>query len=364
MAFHWLTIYLGLTLLSLTSALLIGSHTTLQSAEASLKYLLYSMTTTAMMLWGMAYYYGLTGTLALSLPDVAPSGQTIPEYILLAMLLLCLSHIFFVFATAPYHFWVPDVYQGAPTVVVSYLSTVPKLATVAVLLRLFHQCLPQLGPALLEHAQQGMAVLSLLTIIVGNTAALLQNNLQRLMAYGSIAQGGLLMAGIATSLNSQVCILYYSAIYGVMGLATWVGIKVLQHLTNSVHLQDCVGLGRRLPVLGSSITVVILSLIGLPPTAGFTGKFLVFTALWEHIQRTGSPLFVSLLVVGLLGTVLSLYYYLQLPYVLFCKAARLPSSTRNVNQTEYAILSCLAILLLAGFFAADSLLRVLGNWLD
>lgn len=364
MAFHWLTIYLGLTLLSLTSALLIGSYTTPQSAEASLKYLLYSMTTTAMMLWGMAYFYGLTGTLALSLPGIAPSGQTIPEYIMLTMLLLCLSNVFFVFATTPYHFWVPDVYQGAPAIVIAYLSTVPKLATVAVLLRLFHQCLPQLGPTLLEHAQQGMAVLSLLTIIVGNTAALLQNNLQRLMAYGSIAQGGLLMAGIAASLSSQVGVLYYSVIYGVMGLATWVGIKVLQHLTNGVHLQDCMGLGRQFPVLGGSMTLVILSLIGLPPTAGFIGKFLLFTTLWEHIQRTGSPLFASLLAASLLGTVLSLYYYLQLPYILFCKAAQSPASTRGVNQTECTVLWCLAILLLAGFFAANSLLKVLSHWLD
>jgi NADH-quinone oxidoreductase subunit N len=363
MASHWLTIYLGLTLLSITSVLLIGSHETPQSAEASLKYLLYSMTTIAMMLWGMAYFYGLTGTLALSQSSIAPSVQTIPEYIMLLMLFLCLSNVFLVFATVPYHFWVPDVYQGAPAVVIAYLSTVPKLATVAVLLRLFHQYLPQLGPVLLEHAQQGMAVLSLLTIIVGNTAALLQNNLQRLMAYGSIAQGGLLMAGIAASSSSQIGILYYSAIYGVMGLATWVGIRILQHLTSGVHLQDCVGLGRQFPMLGSSMTLVILSLIGLPPTAGFTGKFLLFTALWEHIQRTGSLLFGSLLAASLLGTVLSLYYYLKLPYVLFCQATWLPPSTLSMSQTECTILWCLAILLLAGFFSAGGLLKMLGSWL-
>ncbi len=364
MACHWLTIYLSLTLLSLASALLIGSQKTPRSAEASLKYMLYSMTTTAVMLWGMAYFYGFTGTLALIHPSLELSLQTVPGYIVLTSLLLCCSGVLLVVAAVPYHFWVPDVYQGASAAAVAYLSTVPKLASVAVLLRLFHQLLPQLGPVLQEHAQHGMAILALLTITVGNAAALLKNNLQRLMAYGSIAQGGLLMAGIAASPSSQVGVLYYSAVYGVMGLAVWVGIKILQHLTNGVHLQDFAGLGKQFPVLGSGITLVVLSLIGLPPTAGFTGKLLLFTALWEHMQRTGSLLFVALLVASLLSTVFSLYYYLKLPYVLFCKAAQTPTATPSINQADRIILWCLSALLLVGFFAASSLLEMLGSWLS
>jgi NADH-quinone oxidoreductase subunit N len=363
MACHWLTIYLSLTLLSLASALLIGSQKTPHSAEASLKYLLYSMATTAIMLWGMAYFYGFTGTLALGHPGLELDLQAVPGYIVLVSLLLCLSSILLVLAAVPYHFLVPDVYQGAPAAVVAYLSTVPKLASVAVLLRIFYQLFPQLGPVLQEHAQHGVAILALLTIAVGNAAALLQNNLQRLMAYGSIAQGGLLMAGIAASPSSQVGVLYYSAVYGVMGLAVWVGIKILQHLTGGVHLQDFAGLGRQFPVLGSSITLVMLSLTGLPPTAGFTGKLLLFTALWNQTQHAGSFLFVALLVAGLLSTVLSLYYYLKLPYVLFCKATQTTTAMSSINQADQRILSCLSILLLVGFFAASSLLRVLGKWL-
>ena len=364
MAFHWLTIYLSMTLISLASSLLIGSHTIAHNAEASLKYLLYSMTATAVMLWGMAHFYGFTGTLALNHPNLGLILQALPGYIVLAILLLCLSSVFLVLAAAPYHFWVPDVYQGAPAVVVAYLSTVPKLATVAVLLRLFHQFLPQLSTVLQEHAQHGMAILALLTITVGNAGALLQNNLHRLMAYGSMAQGGLLMAGIAASPSSQVGLLYYSAVYGVAGLATWVGIKILQRLASGVHCQDFMGLGRQFPVLGSSITLVMLALIGLPPTAGFTGKFLLFTALWDHMQRTGSFLFVALFVASMLSTVLSLYYYLKLPYVLFCKALQSPAAIPSMNQGDRIILWCLTILLLVGFFAASSLLEVLGNWLD
>lgn len=359
MAFHWLTIYLGLSLVSLASALLIGSYTTPLSTAASLKYLLYSMATTAVMLWGMGYLYGLTGTLALAHPDLPLRLQALPGAVVLTMLLLCLSSILFVLAAAPYHGWVPDVYQAAPATVVAYVATVPKLAAAGVLLRLCQQFLPHLGPILQAQAQQGLAILALLSLIVGNAAALLQNNLQRLLAYGSIAQGGLLMAGIVAMPSSQAGLLYYSVLYGVMSVAAWLGIQVLQHLTGSVRLQDCVGLGRQLPVLGTGITVVMLALVGLPPTAGFTGKFLLFTGLWEHAQRTSSPLGMALLVASLLSTVLSLYYYLKPPYVLFSKPPqRAPIRPRTV-QAAPVLMGLLAILLLVAFFS--SLLP--GTWL-
>jgi len=131
MACHWLTIYLSLTLLSLASALLIGSQKTPRSAEASLKYMLYSMTTTAVMLWGMAYFYGFTGTLALIHPSLELSLQTVPGYIVLTSLLLCCSGVLLVVAAVPYHFWVPDVYQGASAAAVAYLSTAAFSSTLA-----------------------------------------------------------------------------------------------------------------------------------------------------------------------------------------------------------------------------------------
>ena len=363
MAFHWLTIYLSLTLLSLTSALLIGSQKTPHNVEASLKYLLYSMVMMAMMLWGMAHFYGFTGTLSLNYPGFEQCLQAMPAGIALTSLLLCLSSILFVLTAVPYHFWVADVYQGAPAAVVAYLSTVPKIATIAVLLRIFHQFLPQLRPVLQEYAHQGMAMLALLTIIVGNAAAVLQNNLQRLMAYATMAHSGLLMAGIAASTSSQLGVLYYSATYGVMNLAAWLGIKILQHLTGGVNMQDFAGLGRKFPVLGSSITLVMLSLVGLPPTAGFTSKLLVLTTLWGQMQRAGSFVFVALLIASLLSTVLSLYYYFKLPYVLFGKATQAPLTTPSTSRADQMVLWCFTILLLVGFFAADRLLGVLSGWL-
>ena len=352
MAFHWLTIYLGLSLVTLASALLIGSHTTPASTAASLKYLLYSMATTAVMLWGMGYLYGLTGTLALAHSDLPLRLQALPRAVVLTMLLLCLSSILFVLAAAPYHYWVPDVYQAAPAIVVAYVATVPKLAAAGVLLRLCQQFLPHLGPILQAQALQGLAMLALLSLIVGNAAALLQNNLQRLLAYGSIAQGGLLMAGIVAMPSSQAGLLYYSVLYGVMSVAAWLGIQALQHLTGSGHLLDCVGLGRQWPVLGTGITVVMLALVGLPPTAGFIGKFLLFTGLWAHAQCTGSPWSMALLAASLLSTVLSLYYYLKLPYVLFFKPPQQAPIKPRTVQAAPILMALLAILLLVAFFSS------------
>jgi len=184
------------------------------------------------------------------------------------------------------------------------------------------------------------------------------------MAYGSIAQGGFLLAGVAASPSSPIGVLYYSTVYGIMGFAIWVGIKMLQDLTGSTYLKDCVGLGRKFPLLGCGITLVVLALIGLPPTAGFTGKLLLFVVLWGHMQSTGSFVFLALFVASLLGTVLSLYYYLKLPYTLFCKTAQIPTTLPNRHQHDIMILCCLAILLLAGFFVSNNLLTILNSWLE
>ena len=357
MAFHWLPLYLGVTLISLASALMIGSQATPLSAAAGLKYLLYSMVATALMLWGMGYWYGYTGTLAWAYPAAelrmaAWSGVIVPP-----VLLLCLSSLLFLLAVAPYHFWLPDVYQGARPATVAYLSTVPKLAALAALWRISQQFLPQLGPVYYTQVQQGLAGLALLTLVIGHTAALLQNNLQRILAYGAIAQGGLLIAGVAALPDSQTGLLYYSVLYAVMNLAAWWSSETLQHLAGSSSLQGLAGLGRQFPVLGVSVTIIMLALVGLPPTAGFTGKLLLLTGLWEATQHTGSLRYGALLLTSLVGTVCSLYYYLRLPYVLFAQPVTQASPPPgSVPRRATMLLGLLALLLLAAFGAGSRLL--------
>lgn len=363
MAFHWLILYLGLTLISLASALLLGSESMPVSTSASLKYLLYSMIATTLMLWGMGYLYGYTGTLALVHPDLALRLVALPGAVLDTVLLLCLSGILFILGATPYHFWLPNVYQGAHPTAVAYLATVPKLAALAALWRLCQQFLPQLGAVYHAQVQQGLAGLALLTLIIGHTAALLQNNLQRLFAYGAIAQGGLLIAGVVALPGSQAGLMYYSGLYTVMTLAAWLSIEVLQYLTRGTSLQDCVGLGRQFPGLGVSVTVIMMALIGLPPTAGFTGKFLLLAGLWEASRHTGSPIYLALLVAGFVGTIFSLYYYLRLPYILFSQAGTRPSTKpETLHWGASMVLGLLAMLLLVAFGMGSRWLPA--NWLS
>lgn len=356
MASHWLSIYLGLTLLSLSTAILIGSQPTPLSAASSLKYFLYSTATIAAMLWGMSYFYGFTGTLHLYDPASLLRLQALSRPMISTIILLCLSNIFFVLAAVPYHFWLPDVYQGTRPFIVAYVATVPKLAALVTLWQLFRQYLPQLASLPPTYGQQALAALALVTLIVGHTGALLQNNLQRLLAYGAIAQVGMLLAGIATLPSSAVGLLYYSILDGVASLAAWLGLERLQQLTGSLRLQNCAGVGRQFPWLGISMTVVMMALVGLPPTVGFTGKLLLLTGLWSHAQATGNPLYASLVVASLAGTVFSLYYYLKLPYVLFAKASAKHFIESPTGRTTSVIMGLLAVLLLVAFWAGSSLL--------
>jgi len=356
MAHHWLIVYVALTLMSITSSLLIVSAATPHSAEAGLKYLLYSMALTALMLVGIAYLYGFTHTFVMSLEAWQTQLQGVPAPVRWTLFLFAFSPLFFLLGAVPFHFVLPDVYEGASAAVVAYLSTVPRLAAVALLLQLAAPCLQPTGAAWAAHASHGLGVLALLTIVTGNVAALGQTHLQRLLAYAALAHGGLLLAGLAAlPTASPLGVVYYSAVYGIMGFAVWLGTKLLQPLVHGAHLSHYQGLGRQFPVLGVCITGVMLALIGLPPTAGFTGKWFLLIMLWEHWQATQSSLGGLLLLVSLLSTVLSLYYYLRLPYILFSKAEQPLVVQARPRKGELLLLACLTLLLFGGFFVASSL---------
>lgn len=356
MAYHWLSLYLGLTLLALTTALLLYSSPTALAAEASLKYLLYSMVVAAIMLWGVSCLYGLTRTLTFE--GVATGGLAVGWPLLLA-----LSSLLFTMAVFPLHFWLPDVYQGAPAVVVAYLATVPKLAALAALLRIFHHCAAGWDPVLHAHARYGLGVLALWTLVIGNGAALLQVHGQRMMAYASIAQGGLLLAGIAVLQAADLRpVLFYSAVYGIMGWAGFVSMGVLERLSGSSMVQGYAGLGRKWPVLGVAITVIMLALTGLPPTAGFMAKWLLLVAVWQQVQGAGGVLWMALGLMGLLSTILSLYYYLRQSYVLFFREG--PSTAvEDMCWVQWSMIVGVAGGLVGGFWYAHSWLQALAHWL-
>ncbi len=352
MAHHWISLYVSLTLLSMSTALLLYCAPAALGAEVSLKYLLYCMTMAALTLWGVSCSYGLTGVLTLQASVVGASGADWPLPVVL--LLPMMASVLFTLGVVPFHFWLPDVYQGVPAGVLAYVATVPKLAAVAVLLRI--------GAVAQESVQYCLAWVALLTLVVGNVAALQQRSVKRMMAYATMAQGGLLVAGIAAGAPSSfTAVLYYSGVYCIMGWTALTGIGLLEPWAEGVRWQGYAGLGWRWPVLGVALVIVMLALIGLPPTAGFTGKWLLWVALWQRIRHTGGGLWICLGCAGLLSTLLSLYYYLRLPYFLFFRPAPSAASVAYDDWVRQGIVVFWAGVLLWAFWYAHYWLEALGG---
>ncbi len=337
MATHWLTLYLSLALLSLASAPLL-SLSSPQAATGALRYILYSMVVSATMLWGMSYYYGITGSLSLT----ATSLVAVPPPLVAAVVLLCCSHLLWLLGAVPLQGWLPQVYGRMAPATGAYLTVVPLLAAVAALVRLSQVFLPTLGPVL----QHGMGGLALFTMLVGHAAALRQQDLRRLLAYGGMAQAGLLLAGIAALPHAQAGVVYYSTVYAAMSWAAWMGLHQLHLLGGGTTLRHAAGLGLHRPVLGASLSVVLGALVGLPPTVGFTAKWLLWNGLWTQMQQTGSFLWATVLGVSMLGTIFSAYYYLQLAYALWRPVPTAPKVLEDVQPT--ALVALVASLLVAG----------------
>ena len=360
MANHWLMLYLSLALLTLATALLIAASTTeTQKFEASLKYLLSSVVLSAIMLWGISYIYIFTGTFSWSEAALVQGLANLATPATLVFLILALSGLLGLIAAFPYHFWLPDVYQGTAAMTIAYLATVPKVAGVAVFLRLLQFLLAQAGLPFVSHLQTFFALIALLTMLIGNLAALLQSHLQRLMAYATIAQGGLLMAASVACPSSSQAIIHYSLVYSVAYFSALVGIGQLQQITGGQYVRDCSGLGHYRPTLSVCITVALLALIGIPPTAGFSAKLLLLNTLWQGAQANGSALIDALFLTGLLSTILSLYYYLKIPYALFFgKKEGAADWTGKHNGAAYSVVVLLAVLLVVGFFTNSLWLQI------
>lgn len=360
MANSLMTIYVSITLLSITFYLLIYTNAKQQSTEASLKYILYGMTVSAIMLLGMSYLYGFTGTLLLNELALVNDLQNIPLFALLLGILLTMSGMLFKMAAVPYHFWAPDVYQGGATSVIAYLSVVPKLASVVVMIRFTS---PFVNVAFWEsHLQNLIALIAIVTMLIGNLSALFQKNVKRMMAYSSIAQAGLLLVGmVAYSICGVYSTLFYSVIYFIMNFTAFTAIKLLQVITDSENIIDYAGLGRRFPLLGACVIIAMLSLIGLPPTAGFTGKLFIFLSLWGEFQRHSSPMLLTLFLVGILNTVVSLFYYLKIPYVLFFKNENSTMTSPSLDLIVVSMMIVLSFLLLLLFFNTNVWMNLLND---
>lgn len=355
---HWLMVYVSTTCISLASTVLIYNHGNQQaSILASQKYLLYSTIASVLMLFGMSYIYGMTGTLKIS---SFPTNATYAPWLSTMGpigFLLALGGLFMVIGSFPYQFWVADIYTPTPFFLIAYLSTITKVAVLGFMVKMGQVMSHSLSPDQYTLITNVWAIVAVLTMLIGHFAALITGNITKLLAYGSIAQTGFLLALLLTDLHTYVHITYYLVIYSIMNIASWLGIGLFHQAAKSLTIQDYAGLGRKLPVIGICLVVIILALIGLPPTAGFTAKLLLWGKLWESIQLTNNPLVTMVLIMSLVGTMMALYYYLKIPYILFIKTTKRDDTT-PIRQPTTQLLVIVLTILLGGLFVVGGLLRL------
>ena len=302
-------IFVALELTSLSQYVLVGFHKDRLGSEAGLKYLLLGAVASAVLLYGMAMLLGLTGSTNLSeiAAAIAGSGEGQLEALTFAAVFL-IAGFGFKAAVAPFQMWVPDVYTGAPTAIAAFLSVASKAAAFAVLIRVFFEAL---GDDLLSADWSTIfAVLAALSMFVGNVLAIQQSNIKRMLAYSSVAQAGTVLIGLAAisagrgELLGASGILFYLAGYTVSNLAAFLIVIVVHEKIGSFQIDDYRGLGRRAPLLAGVLALALISLTGLPPTAGFFGKLYLFdTAIQSGLAW--------LAVIGVVNTAISAAYYIR-----------------------------------------------------
>ena len=308
-----LMLFLSLEMVSLTSYIMVGYlHNNRQSNEASLKYILFGAVSTGSMLYGITLLFGLTGTTKMAaIREALASGAAAPNGMaLLVSTALILAGFGFKTAAVPFHFWCPDVYTGAPTPVTAFLSVAPKAAGFATLIRFFFTGLSETTPGSSDWATFHtlnwtflVLIISILTMTLGNIAALRQDNMKRMLAYSSISHAGYaLMGTVVLSAEGLQAVLIYFVTYLFMNLGAFLVVIEIFNRTGSFDLRDYSGLYKRSPFLTIAMTIFLLSLMGIPPFAGFFGKLFVFGAA---VNRN----LAWFAVVGALNSVISVYYY-------------------------------------------------------
>ncbi len=305
-----ITLFIGLETMAISFYILAGYLKPSQrSNEASVKYFLLGAFSLGILLYGMSILYGVTGSTNLGEISAALIAQDRSVALLLAVILLA-AGMGFKIAAVPFHMWAPDVYEGAPTPVTAFLSVGSKAASFAMLFRIFFEGLPALAP----DWQVVFAVLAVVTMTVGNVAAITQTNVKRMLAYSSIAQAGYVLIGfIVASPRGVTAALVYLGVYLFMQLGAFAVITMLRRRdVVGDELKDLSGLYARAPVAAIAMLLFMLSLGGIPPTAGFMGKFWIFGAAIE----AG---WVWLAVVGVLNSAISLYYYIRVVVFMWIK---------------------------------------------
>jgi NADH-quinone oxidoreductase subunit N len=356
-----ISIYLALELTSISLYVLVGFLKDPKSTESALKYLLLGAVASAVLLFGMALVFGFTGqtqlgAIAQSLQVLSPAG-VLASPGLIAGIVLMVAGFGFKIAAVPFHMWVPDVYEGAPTPITAYLSVGSKAAGFAVIARVFYSAF---GMPTWLSLDWGLlfAVLAAVGMTLGNIIALSQTNIKRMLGYSSIAQAGYLLVGLAAvgfasplssylpTVTGQAGLLFFLASYALTNLGAFIAIIAISNKLDSDLISDYAGMAKRAPLLALALTLCLVSLVGMPPAAGFMAKFYIFSGA---VQQG----LLWLVIVAVINSVISAYYYLRVVKVMWmdrpASRAKVPSTPALRVALALACLGVLALGIVPGY---------------
>ncbi len=345
-ASHFLTLYLGLELLSLSLyAMVAFQRDSSQATEAAMKYFVLGAIASGLLLYGLSMLYGATGSLEIAAVRQAIAGMSADNIILIFGLVFVISGLAFKLGVVPFHMWVPDVYHGAPTVVTLYISAAPKVAVFALIMRLLVGGLEELAASW----QPMLMIMAVLSMALGNLLAIAQDNLKRMLAYSSISHMGFFLLGILSATpNGYGSAMFYVLVYAVMSLGAF-GMMVLLSRAGfeAERLEDFRGLNQRHPWYAFLMLLLMFSMAGVPPTAGFYAKFMVI----QSIVRVD---LVWLAVVAVLFAVVGAYYYLRVVKFMYFDDAKEATTVAAPRDMRWLLslnaLALLAILPWVGWF--------------
>jgi NADH-quinone oxidoreductase subunit N len=347
-----LMLYLSLELLSFTSYILTGFvERDDKTTEAAIKYLLYGGIASGVMVYGLSLLYGITGSLDYLVIHEHLSSNAVSESLLYISILFVLAAFGYKIAAFPFHSWCPDVYEGSPTPFTAFLSVGPKAAGFAMAVRFFYQVFLEPSGGEVLNLVGGfdwtllIAIMSAMTMTIGNLAALQQVNMRRLLAYSSIAHAGYLLMALASHTAFGInALFFYLAVYFVMNFGAFLVVMIVsdEYHTDTIDGYDGLGWrGRQGAFLASMFTVYLFSLTGIPPFAGFIGKVYLLLAIFKK----GSALY-WLAVVAVINTVISLFYYARIVRFMFLSSDRKGSVRHTASAGryfQYAVLACLTL---------------------
>ncbi len=347
-ASNLLMMYLSLELTSISSYILAGyTKDAPDSSEASLKYVIYGAVSSGIMLYGISILYGLTGSVDIYGVNKALLAGDVNRIAVMIAGIFMVAGFGYKISAAPFHFWTPDVYEGAPITITALLSVASKAAGFAMMMRFFKVSFldPTFGglaPGAWATFQgfewnRILAAISVLTMTLGNLAAISQNNLKRLLAYSSIAHAGYMLLGVVVLSNEgMAAVLIYFVVYFFMNLGAFYTVMLVANKTGSEDIEDYRGLGYRSPLIGISLAIFLLSLTGIPPTAGFIGKLYLFAALINGK-------WIWLAIIGVLNSVVSLYYYVRVLRNMFLRDPASSAEPLKFPPLQVAVLLLLVI---------------------